>query len=230
MPTAPPQARAIHPQILDAIAAQVFWNYCSRFDFQKTTNHVLEGNFAQLWKRDHAAALLRPYADQVDANMVKDCYEQTNRYMQDHAQQEKNILGTLYAEDFARGRPPQFPHQALVQRLSRTVTEDEAQGGVQGTLPTAGELLIRTPLPAVVLLRAQPSTRWIQVESTRKALGFQKTLALEVNSFTPLPANPQRYAYAAGGVFFIPCAEATAASWLKLIPNSHASRQLKLYP
>ena len=148
--------------------------------------------------------------------------------MMDKASQEQNIIGMLYTEDFATCRPPGFAHEDLVLRLRSA--GDGAKGEIQGSPPTAGDLLIRPPLPAVLLLRDKPSSDWIQVADTRKALGFQKTMVLMVRSFSPLPVNPQGYGYSACGVFQIPCPDrdSTATAWFKLMPNSSVCGRLIL--
>jgi hypothetical protein len=157
---------------------------------------------------------------------VKRFYSETNHYMSDKASEEKNILGTLYTEDFARCRPPKFPHKELVQRLR--AAGDGADDSVRGPVEVAGDLLIRTPLPAVVLLRERPAAKCIQVGDTRKALGFQKTMVLMVQSVSPLPDNPEGYGYSASGVFQIPCQGTSGHGWTKLIPNSNACERVAL--
>ncbi len=104
----------------------------------------------------------------------------------------------------------------------------DAEGEIKGSPPIAGDLLIRTPLPAVLLLRETPSSDWIQPADTRKALGFQKNMALMVRDVSPLPVNPQGYGWGATGVFHIPCGETSVPAWFKLMPNSTACRKLVL--
>lgn len=223
------QPRTINPQLIDNMAAEVFWGYCFRTDYQTAINCVLSGNFEKLWTLKRAAELLRQYDPQVGNDTVKRCYSQANTYMMDKASREENIIGTLYAEDFARCRPPGFAHEGLVQRLR--AGGDKSPSETRASPPVAGDLLIRTPLPAVLLLRNKPPSDWIQAADTRKALGFQKTMVLRVRSYSPLPVNPQGYGYSASGVFHIPCPDrdATGPVWFKLMPNSIVCEKLVLY-
>jgi hypothetical protein len=222
------QLRTLNPQLIDGVAADVFWGYCFRTDYRTAINCVLSGSFEKLWTLKKAAKLLRQHDPGVDDGTVRQCYRETNSYMMDKASQEQNIIGMLYTEDFLLCRPPGFTHDELVQRLR--AAGEEAEGESKGSPPVAGDLLIRTPLPAVLLLRDRPPSDWIRVADTRKALGFQKTMVLLVRSFSPLPVNPQGYGYAACGVFQIPCRDrdASAPVWFKLMPNSTACEKLVL--
>lgn len=220
------QPRTLNPQLIDNMAAEVFWGYCFRTDYQTAINCVQSGNFEKLWTLKKAAERLREYDPQVGSDTVKRCYAQTNSYMMDKASREENIIGTLYTEDFALCRPPRFAHEGLVQRLR--AAGDGVNSETDASVPVAGELLIRTPLPAVLLLRSKPASEWIQAADTRKALGFQKTMVLMVRGYSPLPVNPQGYGYSASGVFHIPCPdrEAVAPAWFKLLPNSTMCEKL----
>jgi hypothetical protein len=221
------QPRTFHPQLIDHIAAEVFWGYCHQTGYQIAIDCVLAGDFGKLWTLKKASKLARQYGAGMSHEEVKRFYSDINRYMMDHASRRKNIIGTLYSEDFAGCRPPEFSHEELLRRLR--AGGDEAEGGVSGPVDIAGDLLIRTPLPSVLLLRDRPQAQWIQVGDTRKALGFQKIMVLLIHHVTTLPANPQGYAYGADGVFQIPCPDATGPDWFRLMPNSTACRRLALF-
>jgi hypothetical protein len=222
------QARTFNPQFIENIAAEVFWGYCFRTVYQTAINCVLTGDYGKLWTLKKAAELLHRYDPGLSKDAVKRCYSEVNEYMRDHAAMEQNILGTLYVEDFANCRPPQFGHNVILEAIQ--TARGGGEGEITGSPPVAGDLLIRTPLPAVLLLRGEPPGDCVQVADTRKALGFHKTMVLTVGSFSPLPPNPQGYAYSASGVFRIPCRdpEAIETVWYKLMPNSTACKQLIL--
>jgi hypothetical protein len=205
------------PQLIDNIAAEVFWGYCFRTDFQTAVNCVLRGELGRLWTVKDAQRNLREYDRQIARETVTRCYDETNAYMMRNASQAENIIGTLCVEDFARCRPTGFKHGRLLRQVQVGGDQD---GEIKDSPPIAGELVLRTPLPAVLLLREQPTSNWIQPGSTAKALGFQKTMALMLRGLTALPSNPQGYRWGATGVFNIPCAQAAAPQWSKLIPNS----------
>ncbi len=217
--------QTLNPQLIEDIAAEVFWGYCFRTDYQSAVNGVLASDFGKLWTLKKAGVMLRQHDRQVASETVERCYHAVNAYMTSYASRAENIIGTLYAEDFAACRPPAFAFDDLIRRLR---AGGDAEGEIKGSPPIAGDLLIRTPLPAVLLLREIPSSDWIQVADTRKALGFQKTMALMVRGVSPLPVNPQEYGWGATGVFQIPCGETSGPAWFKLMPNSTACRKLVL--
>jgi hypothetical protein len=222
------QPRTLNPQMIDEIAAQVFWGFCYQTSHQSAVSFVLKDDYGKLWTLQKAAELLRPFADgKVARETVEQCYRQTNQYMRDNTAQNKNIIGTVYAEDFRRCRRPGFPYEELVQRLG--MAGDGVEGSVRGSVEIAGDLLLRTPLPSLVLLRALPGDNGIQVSDTRQALGFQKTMLLLIHNLSALPANPQGYIYSAEGVFQIPCPDSARSGWIKLIPNGNACGKIVLF-
>jgi hypothetical protein len=223
------QPRAFDPRFIDLIAAEVFWGYCSRTDYATARGRVLDGDYGKLWTLREAANLLRRYADGISDAELRRCYRQTNQYLMEKARKEENILGALYTEDFAACRPPAFPHDGLVRRLRASVADGGEEDSIRSAAPVAGALLLRTPLPAAVLLKAPPEADILRVGDTRQALGFQKAMLLFVRSYGPLPPNPQGYTHAAHGVFQIPCPE-EAAAWFRLIPNAAACRKAVIVP
>jgi len=124
------QPRTFNPQFIDDIAAEVFWGYSCQTRYQNAINCVLRGEFGKLWTLRKAAELLQHYAGKAGDATVKQCYRQANHYMREKASQGKNIIGTLYIEDFARCRPPAFSHKELAQRLR--AAGDGAAGSVRG--------------------------------------------------------------------------------------------------
>ena len=220
------QARTFNPQLIDMVAAEVFWEYCHQTKYETARNCVLRGEFARLWTLRKAAERLRRADARLSDYDLKRFYDETNDYIQHKASREENIIGTLYTEDFGRCRPPKFPYKELVQRLRRV--GDGAMEATSGPVEVMGDLLIRTPLPAVVLLRERPQGNVIQVSDTSKALGFQKLMVLLVRGGLSLPDNPQGYVHGATGVLQIPCGGTAGHGWNKLIPNSTACEKLVL--
>jgi hypothetical protein len=220
------QARTFNPQLIDMVAAEVFWGYCHQTMYETARNCVLRSEFARLWTLPKAAERLRRNGDIVSNYDVKRFYDETNDYMQHKASREDNIIGTLYTEDFGRCRPPKFPYKELVQRLRRL--GDGTVETTSGPVEVMGDLLIRTPLPAVVLLRERPQENAIQVSDTRKALGFQKLMLLFVRDVMSLPDNPHGYVHCATGVLQIPCGGTARHGWIKLIANSNACEKVVL--
>lgn len=220
--------RTFHPQLIENVAAEVFWGYCFRTHYDTAIADVLDFEYEKLWSLKKAGEMVRRYGGSLCNADLRRLYDEVNSYMRMKAEREENILGTLYVEDFARCKPPRFAHGDLVKRL-RSAGDDDAS--IEGIAPpVAGDLLLRTPLPSCVLLRSNPPTDVIRVADTRKALGFQKTMLLTIRTGGTLPPNPQGYTHAAHGVFGIPCQdEAISPVWWKLIPNAHTSRTIRLF-
>lgn len=217
-------ARTFNPQLIDMVAAEVFWGYCHQTNYETAISCVRRGEFGKLWTLQKAAERLRRDGDVLSDYDAKRFYGETNEYMRHKASRSENIIGTLYTEDFARCRPPKFPFMEMLQRLR--AAGDGAVDTRSGPLEVAGDLLIRTPLPAVVLLRERPQANVIQVGDTRKALGFQKMMVLLCRNVLPLPVNPEGYTCGATGVFQIPSRDTARHGWTRLIPNSTACERL----
>jgi hypothetical protein len=53
--------RTLNPQLIEDIAAEVFWDYCCRTDYQSAVNCVVGDDFGKLWTLKKAARMLRQY-------------------------------------------------------------------------------------------------------------------------------------------------------------------------
>lgn len=126
---------------------------------------------------------------------------------------EQNMLGTLYADEIESGRPPDFRPDILA---GIPLTPPRIINKI-GRAETAGALALRTPLPAVVLC-AGPTRDWmIRVATTRRALGVEYPMWLNVQGFAELPTGQS----VAHGVFMIPVPSTPAGDkWDVAIPNS----------
>jgi hypothetical protein len=222
--------RTFHPQFVENIAAEVFWGYAFRIGYHSALDDVLGRDFEKLWSPKKAAELARRFGGVLSKSDVSRLYDAVNEFMAGKAEREENILGTLYVEDFARCKPHRFAHAGLLRRLR------DADGGGQGKVvfrepPSAvGDLLLRTPFPAALLIEEPPKPDAIYFVDTRKALDLEKIMLLRPRSFTPLPPNPQGYTHAAHGVFEIPCRDPVSVDglWYKLMPNSRCCEVLSL--
>lgn len=220
MPPHKSQHRPLNPQLIDSLAADVFWGHCFRTNYESACADVLDGKFGRIWSSRQAVERVRSYGSSINHQEALRLYAETNRYMMEKAKLGQNIIGTLYVEDFANCRPAAFPYEKLVRRLREA--GDGPENAIRGEPAAAGDLLLRMPLPSAVLLKADPPANVIRVRDTRKALGFEKTMLLLIRSLSPLPPNPQGYSQAAHGVFQIPCSKDASTAWLKLIPNGTA--------
>jgi hypothetical protein len=221
MPAQNIRPRPFNPRLIDNVAADVFWGYCCRTGYPTARGAVLDGEFGRLWSPQKAAELVRAYGAPIGLKEAARLYDETNRYLLENTREGQDINGTLYMEDFARCRPAAFfRYKKMLRRLQ--AAGDGPENAIRGGPAVAGALLLRTPLPAAVLLKADPPVDVIRVGDTRQALGFQKTMLLLVRGLFPLPPNPQGYRRAAHGVFQVPCPADASDAWLKLIPNATA--------
>jgi len=148
-------------------------------------------------------------------------------FITDHVRRGKNIIGTVYSEDFWECKEPNFKFSGLLKNLS--VDSDDSCAykiGMRGKFEHLGTLLLRTPYPSGVLTKTgipQP-TNPIRILNTKKALGFHKTMIFSPDNLMELPENPDGYSHFVSGVFHIPSPRLDNI-WYKLIPNAICVRK-----
>ncbi len=213
----------LSPQLVQMISADVFWNYVYQHSFQKADDFANRGKFPtkMLSKKIIKKSLLN-YAKEVPNKIVRAYYEAVKQEIISHAKAENNLIGVLYEEDILSGRTPDFNE---TKRLKLLQQDSDQSAPYQldisaNILPELGELIIRTPLPAMVISPTKPSDNPIIVASTKKALGFHKTMVLMIKSVQECDLG-----YVLEGVFQIPTKKGMNNHWLKLIPNATAFLQ-----
>lgn len=131
--------------------------------------------------------------------------------------QERNLLGSVYLDDIDTGRSPYVEKYleasdfAISHKRPITLHQND-------NIEVLGKLLIRSPLPAVVIAPARPRVvpSIIRVEDT-SALGNAYPLYLGVQGTQQITES----AFLVAGVFHIPVPSNDAgAFWGKLIPNA----------
>ena len=195
------QARTFNPQLIDMMAAEVFWGYCYRTEVSDR-NQLRPAR--RLRKTVDAAEGGGAAADvsEVSSDTAKRFYNEANEYMQNKASREENIIGTLYTEDFGPAARRSFAqrncYNACVPPVTRRWTSIRVHGGrgrfadphaAPGGRAAAGEAASERDSG-----RRHPESPGLP--ENNDAAGSQRS---------PLPDNPEGYGYSATGVFQIPC-------------------------
>lgn len=128
----------------------------------------------------------------------------------------------MYKKDFSFCKAQDFHFDELIHN-AKVDSDKSCEYNLElvGEYVYEGNLLLRTPLPAGILLKSQPSDSSIYIPDTSKALGFQKTVILPITDVSYLPMNEHGYTCFATGIFQIPTPENSYKKWVKLIPNSN---------
>ncbi|MCP4474711.1 MAG: hypothetical protein GY821_09145 [Gammaproteobacteria bacterium] len=157
------------------------------------------------------------YVKEVPNKIVRAYYEAVKQEIISHAKAQHNLIGALYEEDISSGRTPDFNETSRLEILQRDADQSAPyQLNISAdTLSVLGELIIRTPLPAMVISSSQPPDNSIIIASTEKALGFNKTMVMLVKSLQKCDLG-----YVLEGIFQIPTIDGMDNHWLKLIPNA----------
>jgi hypothetical protein len=83
--------RTFHPQLVENIAAEVFWGYAFGTDYHTAIGDVLDRDFEKLWSPWKAAELVRRYAAGLSKSDVSRLYEAVNAFIVSKAEREENI-------------------------------------------------------------------------------------------------------------------------------------------
>lgn len=222
----------INPQIVDNIAASVFWKHAFENGVQETLGSLKDSIPYSIWSLEKAEEELNRYLNsdidfKTKKALIKICYEEVFDFIIDHVRREKNIIGTVYTEDFKECKEPNFKFSVLLKSLSVDSDENCAYKiDKHGKFEHLGTLLLRTPYPSGVLTKieiSQPLNPFC-VLNTKTALGFPKTIVFSPDGLMNLPENPDGYSHFISGVFHIPSPRLDSI-WCKLIPNSICVRK-----
>jgi hypothetical protein len=209
---------SINPLYIRAAAAEAYWRFARKFGQQRAIV-AASIHSPELWSPAQALAYLeRRSLDCANGSAEAFC-RAVQREIYEHLERGEPLEGVLLAKHFGTGRAPEEKLDKLLQILRADADVDSA---VSRTTPLCGELLLRTPLPAGVLLRECVAGRDYLTPDTTKALGFAKDLALNVMAVRPAPRNEYGYTHYASGTFFIHTTQSLARHWFALIPNANA--------
>lgn len=222
----------LNPEIIERIAADVFWTYAFDNGRNETIDSIMQSTSSPVWSLEKAQKEINTYFNMEFNGVLSDiakkslaiaCYEQVLEVILRHIREEKNIMGPIYVEDFKDCKEGNFKFLHLLRELSKDSDENCGYKIVtQGDFTHIGTLLLRTPLPSVVLLKGNHSSFQspIIVEDTKKALTFHKTLIFSPREITELPPNSQQYSYFLSGTFHLPTKRPIDHVWYKLLPNT----------
>ena len=209
-------------QQLADIAARVFWENVRKSSYETISIFVTSKMFSNLWKKEDVPAYLKKLNMQTDPSAAGDqnawIYNKVNELMYIETQEERNIVGTLYVDDFEQCKTPDFNDEQQILELKEIYKEKEHKE--IPNLEKIGTLILRSPLPAVVYTNSNHIPRTFLVNDTSKALGFQTNLIFNVQDNIPFPNNPYGVTNALIGIFQIQNYKNTDTKWYKLIPNS----------
>lgn len=215
--------KSFNPQLVHMVAADAFWNYVYQKNLEEAHRYINEGNFPkEMLSPEIIKDILLKYVSEVPDFIINSFCEAVAQDIIEHHRAERNLLGMVYEEDIKNGITPDFiDHKRL--RILNDDSDEMASYQIQidpdNIIPTMGTLLIRTPLPAVAITSKLPHRPLILVESTERALGFKKTIIMNINSFRESSSG-----YILEGIFRIPTTLNKEANknWVKIIPNSTA--------
>jgi hypothetical protein len=202
----------INPLYVRAAAAEAFWRYARKFGRQRAMV-AASVRASELWSEAQAQAylarrMLKTTPDEATAFCLA-----VHADIRAHLKRNEPIEGVLLAKDFETCRAPEEKLDSLLSDLAGDADAGDAL--------CIGHLLLRTPLPAGVLLSREAESGQRIVPDTTRALGFRKELALQVRAVRAAPRNDCGYTHYASGTFLIRSTAVLAPKWLSLIPNAN---------
>lgn len=210
-----------HPAAVHEFAAQLYWRRAHR-DGMADIDHLvittageailepslIEESLASMKSWDLAglpAEALRTFKQAAAAEAFH------------RVRKEMPLLGQVIFEDAKSGRSPGVDHYVKRSTFD-VVREVPAKVVANRTIPSLGKLVIRSPLPAVVITETplDKETAIIRVDDT-SALGMALALYLHVQAWERCADNQ----YLMTGSFVIPTKDSVQGrAWSRLIPNS----------
>lgn len=199
-----------NPELLEDMAAWLFWTQASRDGFTHTLEKVLQTQGQSVLNCADSKEIFSRYPLE---DMSEATFSALRNAVAEHAYlraaNQENLVGMIFSEDRFTGRAPSaadIPTSHLEQPL--TVKGD--------VLPEYGTLCLRHPLPAVVFGEGEPPEGIFRVADTT-ALGFSTPLWLDSHTVSPIDSG----AWLLTGIFYIPeNLELTRRPWTEVIPNS----------
>jgi len=214
--------KKINPTLVHNVAAEIFWSYAYNTGVREANNCALEGVFPErMLSYNIVKNIILKYVKEVPDFAVFDVFDAVKEEITSHSRNERNLLGAIYIEDIPNGRSLEFKDHEKLEEL-----KNDADGFApyrlnifpNNKIETMGKLLIRTPLPAVVVSSKLPNGGAVFIQSTEQALGYHKTMILSLHSVHNLSSD---CGYLLEGIFYIPIGNARSSDlWHKIIPNS----------
>lgn len=215
-------------QLANEVGAQLFWRLVYDIGFDEAIDLVLENGAKAALTRNSIEYILN---DQLLAKLtiaeLKTIINEAEGQIARSVERQHNIIaGTVYAEDFISGRSPDVSKylNELDLEIARHRAPDLLYDGVVCTL---GKLILRNPLPAVLMCSVEMPIGCDLVKARdTTALGSHYPLYLNVESTDKIvvpEANEcsSNTIYVLSGTFMICVIDrADIEAWRKVIPNS----------
>lgn len=118
----------INPMLIENIAATAFWTYVHNNGFKETIDSITEHLPPLMWSIEKAQEAIIPYLDfdpeinltdliEIKEIIYKTCYEDVLEIILKHVREERNILGTIFVEDFTDCKQPDFQFKPILSEL-----------------------------------------------------------------------------------------------------------------
>jgi hypothetical protein len=219
----------INTMLIEQFAAEAFWFFVYKYDMQSTGFPDSIDDIPDLmWSREIARKKLIQLGEADEEKLVERLYMLVANVIATHGTEEKNIIGTIYVEDFKECKEKDFPYTHLITQLVND-SDENYDLKIKGQIPHVGTLLLRTPFPSGVLLKEIPVKSNLLIPNTNNALGFKKTMVLMPKSISILPDNAYGYRAFISGIFCISTTKPADTIWHKIIPNSICSLETQKF-
>lgn len=199
-------------QQIHDLAAELFWRYADDLGVQQANVDVIESSGHCLLEHRVARSVFS------DSGYLALDAEEQNRVLNGakheafkHCAEERNIIGTVYADEAGLGRTPGC-EDIDTGNLWHIPAIREAK-----PVDLMGTLCLRHPLPAIVYSDRIPDQGFIRVANTKLALGFDLPIYLALTGAQELGQD----SYALIGIFYIPIPSIEQGNlWSHVIQNS----------
>lgn len=209
----------LDPAVVKELAAWLYWLRVWHEGHEKTRTEAINSHGRSLLSMDSLTTALNMLGlqEQPSGEALSELVAAAASETLASITQERNLLGSVFLDDIGTGRSPYVAQYldasdfAISHKRPITLHQDD-------NIEVLGKLLIRSPLPAVVIAPTTPRTvpSIIRVEDTA-ALGNAYPLYLGVEGAQKITED----AFLIAGVFHIPVpSDAAGTFWAKLIPNA----------
>lgn len=208
-------AVTVNDMVVEDAAAYLFWTLAENTGVSDAINLVLETNGQCLLTQVFSNQILNEYAlDKLDIKARQAFLNAVVEKAFELTVEERNLLGTTYAEDAQTCRSPSA---SQVDALKVKAIPIEVMRSIP--IEKIGRLCLRHPLPAVVFSNTKPcNENIIEIEDTVSALGFQLPMFLDKH-FQCQKINDDLFVLT--GIFSIPVPNAAySKAWNHVIQNS----------
>lgn len=209
----------INPLFLDDCASLIFWN--NIVNLTHTVNQldgeIVKSNGNYLINLPNADKILINFLSENQLNLTKEQFNDLKRqiaiYSFNKCKVPLAMLGSIFLEDLEFGKSP----SAMNVNLNNTVIPPKNITYSQ-PIEELGVLLLRTPLPSVVISDRRPKSNFIKINSNSLALNQSYPLFLTIQNCQEVKDFGLCIL---SGVFSIPVKDDNHSNqWKKVIPNA----------